>query len=229
MNKVKKKNLERLHYYLSRYMKIKKERPFVCDGSPYECEAFLVGINPAYSFERSFWKYWDDDRGFNLKSWLEDFQKSRRRREGKSSLTRTRYMIEKLREELKDRQISLLDLNLYLKPTPRANFLTASDKNTDVFRFLVNEIKPRLIYLHGNQPRMIFEENLGIKIEKNKFVYHDAFNLFATNHLSYQISRESMTEVAHKLAQHLKCATKRRRDISYAKPRFENNKLLSKD
>ena len=222
------KNLEKLHYYLSGNMKIEKERPFVCEGSPYECQIFLVGINPAFSgFKGSFWQFWDNDSGFNLTAWLNSF-KLLRRAEGKSELTRTRAMIEHLRKELKGRQISLLDLNLYLKPTPRANFLTADDKNTEVFWFIVNEIKPRLIYLHGNQPRVFFEKKFGIKIEINTFMYHDAFNLFATNHLSYQISRERISEVALKLAEHLKCATKRRRGISYAKPPFENNKLAPK-
>jgi hypothetical protein len=40
-------------------------RPFLCDGNPYDCEAFIVGINPASSV--SFWSFWNDETGFDKK------------------------------------------------------------------------------------------------------------------------------------------------------------------
>ena len=32
-------------------------RPFVCEGSPIECESFLVGINPASEMSVDFWDF----------------------------------------------------------------------------------------------------------------------------------------------------------------------------
>ena len=43
-------------------------RPFVCDGNPCDCKAFIVGINPASRV--SFWAFWSDETGFDKKSWL---------------------------------------------------------------------------------------------------------------------------------------------------------------
>jgi hypothetical protein len=36
-------------------------RPFVCDGSPLECEAFLVGFNPRTLMSKEFWKFWNTE------------------------------------------------------------------------------------------------------------------------------------------------------------------------
>lgn len=35
------------------------DRPFVCDGSPLDCQVFIVGINAASSMTEDFW-----DSGF---------------------------------------------------------------------------------------------------------------------------------------------------------------------
>ena len=35
-------------------------RPFVCEGSPLGCEAFLVGFNPASEMSIDFWDFWSD-------------------------------------------------------------------------------------------------------------------------------------------------------------------------
>ena len=37
-------------------------RPFICQGNPYECRAFIVGINPASNVP--FWPFWE-----NVRSW----------------------------------------------------------------------------------------------------------------------------------------------------------------
>jgi len=195
----------KLYHHLSNNMGIEKERIFVCDGSPYNCSVFLVGINPAFSgYRGSFWQFWDNRKGFNLSAWIESF-KLIRKEEGKPELTRTRSMIERLRSELRNYQISLLDLNVYLKPTPRANALSRIDKNTNVFWYLVGEIKPRLIYLHGIQPRKIVEKKVEFKIDKNKFYKDpsDSYMIYATNHLSYQVSSQGVAEIAKKIAQKL--------------------------
>ncbi len=46
-------------------------RPFLCTGSPLECEVFLVGINPATDIP--LWAYWSNETGCDKKGWLEAY------------------------------------------------------------------------------------------------------------------------------------------------------------
>jgi hypothetical protein len=43
-------------------------RPLVCAGSPYDCQAFIVGINAATSCV-PFRDFWNDERGFDERNW----------------------------------------------------------------------------------------------------------------------------------------------------------------
>ena len=50
-----------------------KGRPFVCQGSPYNCKIFIVGINPATTME-GFWGYWSDCAGYDKDSFFEGYK-----------------------------------------------------------------------------------------------------------------------------------------------------------
>ena len=54
-------------------------RPFVCDGSPLECEAFIVGERVATT-GLDFWRFWSDERGFDRSAFLEAYKAERQER-----------------------------------------------------------------------------------------------------------------------------------------------------
>jgi hypothetical protein len=63
-------------------------RPFVCDGSPLDCEVFIVGFNPATPMSLGFWEFWRRGRGFDKVSWLDAYIKDRQTRPLKPGKTR---------------------------------------------------------------------------------------------------------------------------------------------
>ena len=138
-------------------------RPFVCDGSPYECTAFVVGINPAS--RGSFWPFWNDDAGFDRSAWLcaykaqrgaEPLMPGRIRRQ---SLSSTRQRIDWIVAAAES--VKILETNLYGLPTPAASDLGPEHRDATVFEFLLSEIKPHVLLLHGKEVRPHFERRFG--------------------------------------------------------------------
>ena len=46
-----------------------RARPFVCEGSPLDCEIFIVGFNPATEMG-DFWQFWRTGYGFDKNAWF---------------------------------------------------------------------------------------------------------------------------------------------------------------
>lgn len=202
-------NMKQFRRQISSLVDDESVRPFVCDGSPKKADIFIVGINPAFSgFNGSFWQFWDDGYGFDLNSWIGSFINIRER-QGKRRLTPTRNMIEYLREVLLQKGHRLLDTNVYMKETPRANMLSGNDKETDAFWFLVKALKPRFIHLHGRQPLEVFAKEVDISISPNRIMNVTLDNvghevaLLATPHLSYQMSYKNVDVLASRIASEL--------------------------
>lgn len=130
-----------------------KMRPFVCDGSPLECQAFIVGFNPATAMSEDFWKFWDTGRGFNKAAWLDAYKKERQLRPlrpgqtRRNVVSRTRRGIEWVVEDASP--IRCLETNIYAAPTERAADLALEQRLTAPFDFLLKKIKPRVILAHG--------------------------------------------------------------------------------
>ena len=113
-------------------------RPFVCDGSPLDCKMFLVGINPATKVHRNFWCFWKDASGFNKEEWLVAYRAARK---GKNSPSRD--IIGQIVKSA--RPVACLETNLFPKEVSRAADLREEDENTSAFKFLLQEIQPRVI------------------------------------------------------------------------------------
>jgi hypothetical protein len=52
-------------------------RPFVCDGSPLDCDVALVGYNPATILDADFWDFWLPEIGFDKARWFETYKAER--------------------------------------------------------------------------------------------------------------------------------------------------------
>lgn len=131
-------------------------RPFVCDGDPRMCQVFVVGINPATTLP--FWPYWNDETGFDLKTWRAAYLEARRQKPLKPgkrfrpAVSPTRLRLEALAAAAAP--IGVLETNLYAKPAAAAKGLQPEDRDTRVFEYLLSAIRPRVLVLHGKDVRL---------------------------------------------------------------------------
>ena len=71
---------------------------FVCEGSPLDCRALVIGANPARSTGKPFWEtYWNDDYGLKKTQLLADLGSLMRKDSRRRGLTPTRKRLEELR------------------------------------------------------------------------------------------------------------------------------------
>ena len=179
-------NLREFRRNLSKLIESDYYRPFVCQGSPFDCEIFIVGSNPATRDKLPFWEFWDDKKGFNRDEWFKEYKDLR----GKDKSSRTRNAINIFREGLVEKSSKLLETNLFSKQTKTENGLKNYDLNTKPFEFLFENIRPKLIYIHGSKTRKYFEKRYRKKLEKGNLIETNdvalkyKFKIIATNHLS---------------------------------------------
>jgi hypothetical protein len=131
-------------------------RPFVCNGSPLECTAFIVGFNPATEMTADFWSFWVPGHGFDKAAWFEAYKserldKAQRLGKQRRAVSNSRRVIEWIIQEAAP--VSILETNIFALPTEQARDLATADKKTLLFDTLFEHIKPRVIVTHGNQAR----------------------------------------------------------------------------
>jgi len=167
-----------------------KVRPFVCDGSPYECKAFIVGINPA-SKNIAFWEFWDNEKGFCKKRWYERYLAERGQR-----VSATRQRINKIVGAAGD--VKILETNLFGLPTASAKELHKKDRRTDVLDFLLESFRPNVILLHG----AVVRERFGLPLMpcfEEKRIEGRLVKIAAVKHLRY-VSYDDATKLGESIA-----------------------------
>lgn len=126
---------------LSALMIEQTERPFVCDDSPLNTWAFVVGLNPATPLRSSFWEFWDDSFGFNRATFEKEYGALRPTKTG------NRPRIEAVSKAFP--KGACLETNIYASPTKSAPMLRPAQKRTAGFEFLFQTIQPRALFIHG--------------------------------------------------------------------------------
>jgi len=191
----------------SRMVTIENPRPFICDGNPLECGVFIVGFNAATEMQTKFEEFWSNVDGFNKTEWLKCYIAERQAkplRPGKTRRNRvsaTRQRIEWLTEYL--HPFSCLETNLFSKATVDAKSLDKSEQTTEVFDFLLDTVKPKLIITHGIDARIYFENKHGLTIPENEIVQlADTLTLISVSHLSRGWSQEKTKSLAMKVKNH---------------------------
>jgi hypothetical protein len=179
----------------------------ICDGNPLDCEIFIVGINAATEMKDGFWSFWSKKYGFKKDEWFESYILERKlkplkpNRTRRNKLSSTRQRIEWIIEAIKP--VKTLETNLFVKATPRANELTTEDRDSSVFEYLLKTIKPKIIFIHGNEVIKYFEKLYNIKIEKDKFndfeILGTEMNILAMNHLSRGWPKQKSIELGELL------------------------------
>jgi len=138
------------------------ERPFICDGSPLDCEVFIVGFNPATEMCSDFWSFWDSDRGFNKQEWLDAYTSERNARQLKpgeqrrNTTSNTRRVIGWILNFLGP-EVRCLETNIYSMATKKERDLPKSKRQTAIFEHLLDAIEPRVIVSHGEKARKYLE------------------------------------------------------------------------
>jgi len=175
-------------------------RPFVCDGSPLDCEAFIVGANPATAVP--FWPYWDASYGFRKGDWLRDYERAREGR-GKRGRSPTRSRIERIvRAAL---PVRCLETNVYAKPSASLAGLRRDDRQAHAFEFLLASVRPRVLLVHGEEARAYLRAARGVDLVVGRpswlSVGGDRVRVLPTHHLAYQWSYERADEAGRWIAE----------------------------
>lgn len=145
-------NLTQIRTRLQALMDDERLRPFVCDGSPLDCRVFIVGANPATTLKHGFWHYWSDQGGFNKGAFTQDYLALRRSR---GARPRIQAIVSQFPPGW------CLETNICSKPTKRAADLSSRDHRTEIIRFLLEAIRPRLVFVHSNEPIRFFQTMTG--------------------------------------------------------------------
>ncbi|MEL6303185.1 MAG: hypothetical protein AAFQ20_00180 [Bacteroidota bacterium] len=99
--------------------------------------------------------------------------------------------------------VKALETNLFVKATPTADELDHEDRKSEVFGFLLDTIRPDIIFIHGNEVRKYFEELYDISITKNKIgsfnIMGTRTNILAMDHLSRGWSIKKSTDLGKTL------------------------------
>ncbi len=138
-------------------------RPFVCDGDPMQCKAFVVGANPATKGSCDFWHFWDDEKGFDKVAWFRRYC-DERAKNGKP-ISPTRERIAKIVGAASE--VKILETNLFGVPTGKQAELRREDKQSSIFDFLLSSIAPKVILFHGAPAAAHFNERYGTKLTRD--------------------------------------------------------------
>lgn len=130
-------------------------RPFVCEGSPLSCRAFIVGFNPATEMSAGFWDFWRSGYGFDKSAWFAAYLHERQVRplkpgkKRRPAVSNTRRVIEWILQEASPVQV--LETNIYSAPTERMDDLPPEQRLAEPFRFLLDAVKPDVVVVHGKE------------------------------------------------------------------------------
>ena len=181
-------------------------RPFLCEGLPFGCEVFLVGINPGT--DTAFWKHWNTESGCNKRGWLADYLV----KHGVYGPTRKR--IEILFSDLKP--VRCLETNIFPYPSKRESSLAPTHRDTRVFDFLLEAARPRVVFVHGKSAIEHLAKLTGsqltplVKSElpRGQFLSVECrgvtFDVIAGDHLVYQWSDAQVHALANAIKHRLR-------------------------
>ena len=134
-------------------------RPFLCEGSPLDCDLFVVGNNPGT--ETPFWEYWELPYGCRKSRWLTDFWERH-----KSENKPVRRNMEAIFSQLGD--VKYLETNAYSPWSKWTSDLNDDQLSTHVFEFLLKTIRPKLVFAHAAHAKKYLRAQVGHSIESDE-------------------------------------------------------------
>lgn len=172
--------------------------PFVCDGSPFDCQIALVGINPATDVP--LWPNWSNGAGVNKAGWLQDYITRYKK------YTPTRARIERLVKAIAPARV--LETNIIHHYSARESDLPKElRRSTEVFDYLIATLKPKVLLVHGRSAVRHLQRLTSTDFVRGEFAsvrYRNvAFDVLAHHHLSYQWSFAKVDELGRTLRRRL--------------------------
>lgn len=168
-------------------------RPFLCEGSPFDSDVFLVGINPAAA--TPLWPHWSPERGCDRAAWLDAYREDHPR-EGP-----TRKRLELLQSVIGPERV--LETNVFHHRSRREADLASAQKQTTVFELLLETLKPRVVFVHGKSAVTHVERMTGAKTKHRDFVSASwrgaTFELITGHHLAYQWSYQDVETLGRRI------------------------------
>lgn len=128
-------------------------RPFVCDGSPLDCDILLVGFNPKTPLPADYWSFWRKSYGFDKRA-FEHAYTAKRLANGESEASTTREVMRRL--AIGAEGYKIVEANLYAKDSRNERALAQSDRDDRPFQFLLGTLQPRVIVPFGRYARQGF-------------------------------------------------------------------------
>ena len=128
-------------------------RPFVCDGSPLDCDILLVGFNPKTPLPADYWSFWRASYGFDKRA-FEHAYTVKRIADGESVASTTREVMRRL--AIGAEGYKIVEANLYAKDSVDERALAQSDRDDRPFQFLLGTLQPRVIVPFGRHARRRF-------------------------------------------------------------------------
>lgn len=138
-------------------------RPFVCEGSPLDCDVFIVGYNPATKMEGDWWRFWKAGYGYQKGEWYREYSTQR------GKLSKTRAKIEDIVDALSD--VHVLEANIDARPSAKKS--EYPKPVTGPFDFVLSVCRPKVIIAHGTDAVVHLQswKAHGTLIECKHFIY----------------------------------------------------------
>ncbi|SFC23867.1 hypothetical protein SAMN05216344_1128 [Polaromonas sp. OV174] len=112
--------------------------PLLCEGSPFDCNVAIVGINPATTTQ--FWPYWTDSLGMDRTAWIDAYKTKHRK------FNRSRAALERFIPQIK---ANVVEVNAYARQSRRFADLQRQHRTSSAMEFLLSAIRPRVIVYAG--------------------------------------------------------------------------------
>jgi hypothetical protein len=121
-------------------------RPFVCKGLPQSCNVLVIGQNPATEMGADWWRWWNDETGFDLDAFMRDYR-AQRRANDKTEMSPTRKRLGILRDFC---GLASLETNADANERPRGH--GPGPSNLALIQLFIDKL-PRLraIIAHGGK------------------------------------------------------------------------------
>lgn len=181
------------------------QRPFICDGSPFDCKIFIVGINPATQTD-PIWEFWNDKSGLDFKGWFDNYKQCRLNK-NQRAISPSRRNINLISDYLRENNMLVLETNIYNVSTKREKEIESQYKKSTAFEFLFKTVQPKVLLVHGKTPQKVILKMLNTDYsdsESNYELFGMPVRLFFTQHMSYQYSKERAIETANAIMKLIK-------------------------
>ena len=184
-------------------------RPFICNGSPLDCQVMLVGFNAATPMQAGFLDFWSDQNEFDFNAWQQAYV-AERQAKGKTAYSATRRNLNRLQTAVTASSVSgsaVLETNIFDHPSANKKLLLKTQQDTQIFDFLLHSVQPKIVISHGKDANQYLATRYQQQVNQDHWVelthQGQTFCWYATSHLSRGWSYEKLDALGQQIARKL--------------------------